>query len=467
MGEKEKTAHRRSMPLLNPLLDLFKVPKTDVSMSSYRMVPVQTYTTGINPVEFQIDPQEDYIDLSRSYFTIELTLKKSDNSNLVRTDKLWPVNNLAHSLFKQISVRLNGSLISPQTDTYHYKAYLETLLNYNRDDGNSVLQPQGWFNQIDFPEEWTGNNTRVAVGSAEAHEDYTNLTANHKDALTGLKEEQANYIGGKTHVLVFKPHVEVFHLSKLLVPRVQINIQMYLNSPDLFLDGVGLAGQLTSENLKLRMYLCQVRLNEAIYRKLTETIQVDRHIASYPTVRSEIRTFNMQGNQARYECNNLFQGRIPNRLIVGMVLSEAFNGTVHHDPFCFQKFGLTSIRQLVKGEEYPYETLKLNQNNGDRDLAGYFRFLQASGALCKLQGNMVRKVDWGHNKNCTLFMFDNVANGCVDSQNLNPKQLGEILVEFTFGTSPGRNITIILYGEFENLLEIDSNKAVLYDIYQR
>ena len=43
----------------------------------------------------------------------------------------------------------------------------------------------------------------------------------------------------------------------------------------------------------------------------------------------------MQGNQQRYECNNLSQGRIPNRLIVGMVLSEVFNGAVVHDPFSF------------------------------------------------------------------------------------------------------------------------------------
>ena len=37
-------------------------------------------------------------------------------------------NNLAHTLFKQINVRLNGTLISPQTDTYHLKAYIETAV---------------------------------------------------------------------------------------------------------------------------------------------------------------------------------------------------------------------------------------------------------------------------------------------------------------------------------------------------
>ena len=56
------------------------------------MVPVKMYTTGINPVGFQINSQEDYIDLSRSYFMIELTLKKEDGNNLAAADKLWPVN---------------------------------------------------------------------------------------------------------------------------------------------------------------------------------------------------------------------------------------------------------------------------------------------------------------------------------------------------------------------------------------
>ena len=61
---------------------------------------------------------------------------------------------------------------------------------------------------------------------------------------------------------------------------------------------------------------------------------------------------------------------------------------------------------------------------------------------------------------------DNAANGCLNSPVLNPKQSGELRLVLKFGANPGVNITIILYGEFENLLEIDRNKAVLYDIYQ-
>lgn len=453
-----------SKSVLNPQLNLFTVPPTDLSMASYRIVPVQTYTTGINPVEFQVDPQEDYVDLSRSFFEIELALKLENGDNVVEATRLWPANNLAHTLFKQISVRLNGTLISPQTDTYHYKAYLETLLNYNRNEGETVLKPQGWYNALDFPPELTANNTNT---EDDGHEAFNALSSNQQASVKLMKAEQNNYTTGKRHVLRFTPHIEVFHLNKLLVPGVQIGIQMYFNSPNLFLNGVNVAGRLTHEEVKVRMYLCQVRLNPSVYRELMTKMNVNRTIVAYPTVRSEIRTFNMQGNQQRYECNNLFQGRIPNRVIVGLVLSEAFNGNVARDPFCFQKFGVSNIRQLVRGEEYPYETLELVHNNGTQDLRGYYRFLQATGCLCKHQGNMVRSEDWGHGKNCTLFVFDNAANGCLDSPVLNPKQSGELQIVLNFGVAPGDNITIILYGEFENLLEIDKNKAVLYDIYQR
>jgi len=63
-------------------------------------------------------------------------------------------------------------------------------------------------------------------------------------------------------------------------------------------------------------------------------------------------------------------------------------------------------------------------------------------------------------------MFDNVANGCVDSKSLNPKQTGDFQLILEFGAALNTNITVLVYGEFENLLENDSNGAVLYDIYQ-
>ena len=120
----------------------------------------------------------------------------------------------------------------------------------------------------------------------------------------------------------------------------------------------------------------------------------------------------------------------------------------------------------MRGEEYPYETLELQHDGDSKDQRGYYRFLQASGALCRGKGNMVRKEDWGHGKRCNMFVFDNTANGYLDSPVLNPKQSGELRLVIDFGDNPGENLTILLYGEFENLLEINDNRVVTYDVYQ-
>jgi len=147
--------------------------------------------------------------------------------------------------------------------------------------------------------------------------------------------------------------------------------------------------------------------------------------------------------------------------------TQAFNGDYTRDPFCFQKMNLASIKQLFRGEEYPDETLEIKHDGDDLDNQGYFRFLQATECLKKDRGNMLTEKDWGTNSNCTLFCFNNAANGDLFSSVLNPKQLGEIRYILNFGGNPPANFTVILFAKFENLLEIAKNKAVTYDVYQR
>lgn len=220
--------HARSVGVRNPRLDMFKVPPTDLSMSSRRLVKINPFNTGINPVTFQVDPQEDFIDLTESFFEVEFVAKKDDASNLLIGDVFGLVNNLAHSLFKQINVRLNGTLISPQTDTYHYKAFIETVLNHDRDDGETILVPEGWCNSLDVPNDGDpGEYSANMLDNATPHDDYTALS----DTKKALVDYRTQFLGGKKVTLRFKPYLEVFHLSKLLVPGVQIQIDMYFNSP--------------------------------------------------------------------------------------------------------------------------------------------------------------------------------------------------------------------------------------------
>jgi len=458
----DMVAHARSAGVRNPRLNMFSVPPTDLSMASRRVVRINPFNTGINPVTFQVDPQEDFIDLNESFFEVEWGVKKSDASNLLAADVMGLANNIANTLFKQINVRLNGTLISPQTDTYHYKAYLEALLNYDRDDGETILAPNGWYNCLGVPDD--GDADQLTANKLNpAHNDYKALPQDLKN----LVDARVQFLGGKRVTLRFKPYLEVFHLSKLMVPGVQIQIDMYFNDPALWTIRWGGATslRLTEPDVNVRLFLSQVRVTPSVYREVMSNMKSGR-VVTYPTVRGEIRTYSHPSDDRHFECNNPFHNQLPNRLVVGMLKQAAFNGTITESPFNFGRFNISSIKQLVRGEEYPYETLELDHDGDEKDQRGYYRFLQASGALCRGKGNMVRKVDWGHGKRCNLFVFDNTANGCLDSPVLNPKQSGELRVMIDFGANPGENLTVLLYAEFENLLEVNENRVVTYDVYQ-
>ncbi|KAM7429843.1 hypothetical protein ABFA07_019367 [Porites harrisoni] len=161
--------------------------------------------------------------------------------------------------------------------------------------------------------------------------------------------------------------------------------------------------------------------------------------------------------------DNLLLGRVPQRMIVGILDSTAFNGTKEKYPFSFQSKGVTSVRQFIEGEEYPYVTLEFAGNNTLKDLQGYRRFLDAAGAVGKHREFMVKPGDWGHNKNCTLFMWNNVPSGDTDGPKLNPKQTGNVRLEIKFRAAIGANVTILVWGEFESIIYIDHLGAVQYD----
>ena len=204
---------------------------------------------------------------------------------------------------------------------------------------------------------------------------------------------------------------------------MQIGIQMYFSPPTIWSlrYHCAIAFRVIAEDVKVKLYLCQVKVSPSVYRELMSNMDSGRTVVSYPTVRSESRTYNIQQNIRHYEINNPFQNRLPNMVVVGLVRSTAFNGHAEQSPFTVKHFNLTSIKQMMSGETYLYEPLELIHTDDSKDMRGYRQFLQATGSLCKSRGNMVRAQDWGHSHHCSLFVFENAANGCLNSPVLNPK----------------------------------------------
>ena len=207
-------------------LDIFSVPSTDYDLQGYRMVPYHKLSSSITPMKFSVQQLEDYVDFNRSYFVIDLRLNSSSQNGIVadanaasdanNTRFVYAVNNLAHILFKEINLRFNGTLMTEQTDTYAYSAYFQTLLNYHRDDGETLLQPQGWVNFLNIPAELAagGANDDISTKANWAHGD-TNA----------LKTLATPFRGNAVVRLIMRPYLSAFHTG---------NIMVHFNSPDFY-----------------------------------------------------------------------------------------------------------------------------------------------------------------------------------------------------------------------------------------
>ena len=61
--------------------------------------------------------------------------------------------------------------------------YIETLCNFDRDDGETILKPQGWFNAINLPDALTDNQLN------QAHNDFKDLSEENQKVVKLIQAE--------------------------------------------------------------------------------------------------------------------------------------------------------------------------------------------------------------------------------------------------------------------------------------
>jgi len=93
-----------------------------------------------SPIEFDISGTgEHYIDFGNTMLYVKAKVTALDDMNMPADAAFGPVNLFLHSLFSQVDISLNGTLITASTNTYPYRAMMETLLRYGEDAKSSQL----------------------------------------------------------------------------------------------------------------------------------------------------------------------------------------------------------------------------------------------------------------------------------------------------------------------------------------
>ncbi|KAK2146431.1 hypothetical protein NP493_3668g00015 [Ridgeia piscesae] len=306
--------------------------------------PVASIGTG-GPIEFLLPGSgDDYLDLANTYLFVRARVLKGDGGRLPAAAPVGPVNNWMHSLFSQFDVSLNRTLVTPSTNTYAYRAYIETLLSHGAAK-NSQLTSALWYKD----------------------------TAGHMDATDneneGLLKRKDYTTGSRIVDMMGRLHVDLFFQDRYLLNGVDVKIRL-VQSKNAFALMAG------GDNPDYKI-------------SIDEAVLFARKAKLNPAVQ------------------------------------------------------MGHVKALEKGTaKYP------------------LRRVHCKGKMFQDEGNDITRQDFA--EGYTLFAFD-ITPDCCDGPHFNFEHKGNLRVEMHFDEPLEQTVNVVVYGEFESVLEIDRNRNVVYD----
>ena len=116
-------------------LNFFGNPVSQSEVENSKLVeflPIQAIDPE-NSIRFRIVGNErEYIDLRSSYVVMNVKLVKEDKTAFAATEVFYPINNFFHSIFNKVNISFNNILVATDHTNYATRAYLQTLLNFDR-----------------------------------------------------------------------------------------------------------------------------------------------------------------------------------------------------------------------------------------------------------------------------------------------------------------------------------------------
>ena len=456
-------------------VDLFRVPPTQQSLERGRWIDYAPLSSVDNPnsaITFLIAGTDEYIDLSKTILTVTGKITKKDGtSKLDGNDQsnVAPVNNFLHSLFRQVDVYLNGKQVTPAMGTYAYRSYIETLSNYD------VSAKQSQFSSALYYKDTAGEmNSNGSLPSLKTlnYKTAGNASADASDKLyvpesgnVGFAKRHQFIKNGNRFVLSGPIFSDIFMTDRLLLNMMDLKVVLNRSSDsfslmDLNSTAVEPKVQLSDVVLKVRKVKVDQSVSDGVERMLKQTP------ALYPIRRVECKILTIPANLPNVRQDNIFSGIIPNSFVVGLVHVDASTGEYGKNPYNFQHFGVTSVSLTANGQEIPFKLLTLkypkaddgkidpaNDTELDFDEA-YNTLFSGTGKIYSNAGLDITREDYPGGY--ALYAFDLTPDMCKSADYFNTVQRGSLTLALTFGTSHDHAIGMVCYGDFENVIPIDS-----------
>jgi hypothetical protein len=442
-------------------LDLFNLPptQTDINSYKYKIIQPQSGWNDSEVINFVLEGTKSYfIDISAT----ELCLKLKVTDGMVVNQKpIYPVNNILHSYFKNIEVKKSGDKSLEKTDDlYAYRAYIEDLLNYDEENKKNYLNLQGFvkdeagkfdnYNTVkDSDIELTNQITKTGNGTpSDPHKfaDFksTTLAISNYESNSGAHKRRQMLKDG--FIFRGKLHLDTFNLNKYLLNGIGLNIELTKSSPSFFVMGdVNEVAEYNIDQIFLRVKY--VYVNESLMSFINNNIQSKN--AMYPLKRVKLHQFNLTTTHTdhSFEINSVV---LPNRIILGFVLSEAIKGSPKTNPYNFENINLSEIEITAGANSVPFD--------GGIDL---------SKSVTPAYSTLFNQLK---ESSCGIDYYDYIGGSYLICFDLTPDQCsfehfnllkdGKINIEFSLKSVLSKAYTMITYLEYDKIMQIDKNSTI-------
>jgi hypothetical protein len=181
--------------------------------------------------------------------------------------------------------------------------------------------------------------------------------------------------------------------------------------------------------------------------------------AKFPITRKESKILAIPAGFQSFVKDNIFLGQLPKRLVIGMIPNAAFAGAVTMNPYSFEHFNINYMQIYTDGVPVLSKALKLNIDDG--------KYLHAFEALSKSfdkfdgeKSSIIKREDWP--RGYSLFSFDLTPDYDGDDHYPLIKH-GNLRLEMNFATTLTQTINVIVYAEFDNIIELSNSRNIQFD----
>lgn len=387
-------------------------------------------------LEFVVEGNFDHLIVPSKTF-LKLGLELSGKSvtgekNVSDGAKVSVINNIFGSIFDSVEVQVSGQNTTKMDKNIAYSSYLQTLCNYGDEALGTYFELCGW--------------AKDTAGEMDDVSGEKNLGLKKRRGFFNLDNNtRGEFIGKLCSPLFFQ--------EKVLPTQVTMRILLQKAADPFILMHEDGNFQLKIVDAVLMVQKVSVISHlQQSYLKLLE----EDHVIPYFLRTPSVNFYTIERYSSQFMRDDLFQGKVPRRVVIGMVETDAFHGQRDKNPYNFQDFGLHSICLSKDGMEYPRRTLRMDfARNVSAD--AYHNFMTSiNGAYSRNVPNLTKDEFM---RGYTLFSYDmspdqlgSVHPGAMLNMNSN------IRLDMRFGQPLAKNITLLVYSEAEYLLEINRDR---------